>query len=254
MVEASLVAASAFAEASGLLYLFVGWAVQDRAVGREHRRANDLFALWWWGLAALSILGGIVSLAAALGFRDVAAFSVFTAVALLLLCIALLGLLSYLLYLFTGRNGLLLPLAVGYGAFYVAMLALLAAAGPDGVEVTHWGAKLTFARPIAPAFAAALGVGLLLPQALCALAYLRLARRLEDRAQRHRVEMVAVSIFLWFLSSLFASAAGLGQSDAWQVLSRCISLAAALTILGAYRPTPWMQRHWGLQAVPRRAG
>jgi hypothetical protein len=255
MLEATLAAASGFALASAGVYLVVGRAVQQRDVSPAHRRANRMFALWWWCLAAVSALGGLGSLAAGLGWLGgVGTYTAITLAALLLLCLALLGLLFYLLYLFTGRSRLLAPLAASYAALFLALLALVLAAGPSAVEVTRWGARLAYAHPPSAALGAAVGIGLLMPQALAALAYLALARKLPDRPRRARVEMVSLSIFLWFVSSLAASLAGLGSSDAWQVASRAISLAAALTILAAYRPTPWMQRHWGLQAVPRRSG
>ncbi|MCA1813024.1 MAG: hypothetical protein LC624_03615 [Halobacteriales archaeon] len=255
MVQATLLVSAGFAFVSGIVYSVVGQAVRQRAVGEAHRRANFMFALWWWSLAALSIINFASALSAAAGLvPSVPLLVAVSDTTLLLLCVALMGLLYYLLYLFTGRAGLLAPIVAVYLGVFLLLLWLIAASDPVGVEVARWGTRLTYADPPSSALGVALAVGLLLPQALGALAYLNLARRLEDRAQRTRVEMVSVSILLWFLSSLAGSAAGLGQNDAWQVASRCISLAASLTILAAYRPTPWMQRHWGLETLlPRRA-
>jgi uncharacterized membrane protein HdeD (DUF308 family) len=87
---------------------------------------------------------------------------------------------------------------------------------------------------------------LFVPQILGGLAYFTLYFRVPEVTQKYRILLVSWSIIIWFLSPFVAFAGGLAQQDWWQVVSRLIGLAAALTILMAYLPPRWLKQRYGI--------
>jgi hypothetical protein len=81
------------------------------------------------------------------------------------------------------------------------------------------------------------------------LAYFTLYFHVSEVTQKYRVLLVSWSIIIWFLSPLFAIVAGLAEQDWWQLASRLIGLAAALTILMAYQPPRWLQQRYGIVSL-----
>jgi hypothetical protein len=168
---------------------------------------------------------------------------------LLAICIALFGLMYYLLYLFTGSRRLLVPLSLFYIAYYILIMYYVQAREPVAVVVGRWNASLQYAKPAeGPLFVAALLL-LVFPQIIGSLAYFTLYFRVQTLTQKYRILLVSWSILIWFLSALLASIAGLGQQDWWQVTSRLIGLFASLAILLAYDPLPWIRRRLGVSSI-----
>ncbi|HEV8361327.1 MAG TPA: hypothetical protein VGR28_12820 [Candidatus Thermoplasmatota archaeon] len=253
MAEGTLVAAAVFSLASGSLYTFVGFKVLGRPTSPDARLAARLFSIWWFGLAAATLMGGVTNLTGTLATPSVGLFQAYTFVVLLTICVALWGLLYYLLYLFTGRKWLIWPLSAFYLAYFAWLSWLILGAGATGVEVGRWSVTLRYAQPLqGPEITTALAL-LVFPQILGALAYFTLYFKLTDRTLRFRVAVVSWSIVLWFMSSFLANIAGLTQSDAWQVASRAIGFSAALAILIAYHPPGWMRRRFRIAGVGEAA-
>ena len=161
---------------------------------------------------------------------------------------ALLGLLYYLAYLFTGKD-LLFPMAAGYLVYYLFLVYLVSAAEPASVEVERWTTTLAYENQgIIEGPLASLALLLLVaPQIIGALAYFTTFFRLEDPSRRYRVALVSWAIIIWFSSSLVGSFGGLSDLDWWQIVSRAISLAAAGAVLLAYRPPGFIQDRWGVE-------
>ena len=245
----TLVTAAALAFGSALVYAVVGWRLSQRDVAPEAKRAHDLFVVWWYGLGAATLLGGLEQVAAAFGVLDLALFVSLTYMALLLICIALWGLLYYLLFLFTGRAGVLAPLTAFYVAYYIMLLYAIVGANPIGIETRRWNVTLTYEHPLEGPFTTVIIALLVFPQILGALAYFTLVFKLRDRTQRFRVTVVSWSIIAWFMSSFLASVSGLSNSDAWQLASRLIGLGAALLIFMAYHPPQWMRRRLHIAGI-----
>lgn len=248
-MQPTLVLGSLFSLSIGLLYLYVGSVVGKRSVSPEGRAALVSFALWWYGMAAVSLVGGANSLAGALGYQNLALLTTLTFAIFLVLCLALWGLVTYLLFLFTGR-AFHRTLGGFYVVFYFYLVYLIVVAKPIGVEVGRWNTRLAYEHTIDPNFVTLFLVLLIFPQALGSLAYLTLAFRTRDRAARYRIIMVGVSIFVWFFASFIVSQLGVAQTDGWQVTSRVIALGASMAVLAAYRPPGWIQR-WLDAARPR---
>lgn len=250
MVALTLVASAAFAFAAAGVYFIVGARLGARKVSAESQLAATMFATWWFGLALVTATGGLQSIAGALGLVDLPVYLTLTLVNLLVLCVALLGLVYYLVYLFTGKRKALYPLAAFYLFYFALLLYFVLQSQPTGVDVKRWNVTLHYANQVTsgPLFVAVVA-GLLLPQILGALAYFTLYFRVQERALRFRILVVSWSIILWFGSVGVAAATGLSQDDAWQIVSRAIGLGAALAILIAYNPPGFLKRRFHLTAV-----
>jgi len=137
-------------------------------------------------------------------------------------------------------------LAVFYIIYYVLLVYYITASIPGNVNVGRWSTTLTYRAPLTGPFVVIVLALLLLPQIIGGLAYFSLYFRVSDVTQKYRVLLVSLSIVVWFLSPLFALAGGWAQQDWWQLASRFIGLAAALTILMAYLPPRWLKQRYGV--------
>lgn len=213
-------------------FFLVGRTIQKRDVSRPMRIGQDAFVVWWYSLAIATLVGTLSWLPV---FHDLEAFLTLTILTLLVLCVGLWGLLFYLVFLFTARRSLLVPMAIGYAALFVFFVWFILSGQPTGIESTEWGPRLVYAEPIEGGPLALLAIALLVgPQVLASLGYLSLYWKTDDPLLRRRILLVSLSIFAWFGSSLVGSGADVSRSDWWRVTSRLIGLAAAATIYYAY--------------------
>lgn len=232
-MDAVPAAAILLSAGSVALFALVGRTIQKRPVSPQARSGQVAFVTWWYGIAALSAIGVVQSLP---GFPlDLTVFLALTVLQLGVLCVALSGLLHYLVFLYTDRRNAIAYIAFGYALFFGLFLIYLAQSGPSGVEATRWGPELQFDRTIdsGPLFIAMVA-GLIGPPVVAAAAYLRLYRVVGDPMLQRRILLVGLSVIVWFGSSLIGTAPGAEDADWWRVLSRVIGLAAAAVILYAY--------------------
>lgn len=249
MNETTLIVGSAVAFIAASVYAFIGYRLSRRRVSWEARAALQLFGVWWFALAGSTALGGITRLLASSGTDDLVLYTVTTYLNIMLICIALWGLLYYLLYLFTGSRSWFVPLTVGYLVYFLSLVYLINQAQPVGVEVGAWNVRLAYARDIG-GLATQLALGLLvLPQILGALAYSSLLLRVRNPTQRYRIALVASSILVWFGSAYLASISGVSQEAWWQVASQTIGLVAAGVLLAAYFPPAAIRKRFGIQSL-----
>jgi len=246
-IQSTLVLSTLFAVVAASIYVYVGWRLGKRVISSsEARLAWQSFTVWWYGLAATTLIGGFLNLLGALGLTSLPLFVTATYTNILVICIALWGLLYYLIYLFTGNGRLLVPLAIFYIIYYVFLVYYITASVPEGINVERWRTTLAYRAPLTGPFFVILIVLLLLPQIIGGFAYFTLYFRVSEPTQKYRVLLVSWSIIVWFLSPLIALAGGLAQQDWWQLASRFVGLAAALTILRAYLPPHWLKRRYGI--------
>lgn len=163
--------------------------------------------------AAATWIGGLMNLFGAMGLTDLSLFVTATYLNIQVTCIALMGLLYYLIYLFTGNRNWLVFLAIFYLVFYILLIYYITASIPDGVNVDRWNAVLAYRNPPAGSFILLLIVVLLLPQILGGFAYFMLYFRVTEITQKYRIFMVSWSIIIWFLSPFAAMAGGLSGQD-----------------------------------------
>src|SRR5687768_2459922 len=249
--QPTLLFSALFAAATASIYSYVGWRLSKRVISSsEARLAWGSFTIWWYGLATTTLIGGFLSLFGAIGLTSLPVFVTATYLNILVLCLALWGLLYYLIYLFTGTKRSLVPLAVFYLIYYVLLVYYITASTPDNVNVGRWSATLVYRSPLTGIFFVTILVLLLLPQIIGGLAYFTLYFRVPDVTQKYRILLVSWSIIVWFLSPFAALAAGFAQQDWWQLVSRMIGLAAALTILMAYLPPRWLKQRYNIVSLP----
>jgi hypothetical protein len=213
------------------VFLLVGWAIQRRDVSPAMRIGQKAFVVWWYALAGATLLGALGNLAS-LELQPLLALTIVT---LFILSIGLCGLLFYLVFLFTERRSLLVPMAIGYAGFFAFLTWFILAGDPVGVERTTWGSTIEYANPIdqGPFLVAAI-VLLIGPPLVAAGGYLSLYWKVDDPLLKRRILLVSLSILAWFGSSLIGTGTGAAETDAWRLTSRLIGLAAAATIYYAY--------------------
>jgi len=250
MIESTLLLGTVFSIASGGVYFYVGRSLSRRhVISSDARRAWALFVVWWYALAGISFIGGILNLLGAIGLTSLPLFLTFTQLNLLVICIALYGLMSYLVYLFTGNHKVLAPLILIYAGYYAFLMYYINLSEPVSVSIGRWSTTLDYQQqPTGPLVTLLLTL-IVGPQIIGSLAYFSLYFRVKDTTQKYRIAVVSCSIVIWFLSSLIVSLAGLSQYDWWQVISRLIGLSAALAILMAYQPVGWIRSHLGVSAI-----
>lgn len=248
-MEPTLAVSAAFAIASAALYFYVGMKVAQRQVSPDARLASQMFSLWWVSLAALTVAGGLESLAASLGLLELPLFLMLTILVLLGLCVGLAGLLYYLVYLFTGKRRAIWPIVAFYVAYFALLVYYITWLGPDGIVVGRWTTTLHYAKPQSGPLYMAVVVLLTFPILLGAAAYGTLFFRVREATQRYRIALVSGGILVWFGSAFVGVALGVNQTDWWQVTSRAIGLGAAVAILLAYQPPRFVRRRWGIQPV-----
>ena len=250
MIQPTLLFGAFLALLSAGIYYYVGQVLSRRRVAApDARLAWTLFVVWWYALASSTLVGALLSLLGALNIANLALFITLTQVNLLVICLGLHGLMYYLLYLFTGSRRLFTPLTLFYIAYYILLIFYVQARQPVGVHVGRWNATLEYDNPNTGPFFLIVLLLLVFPQILGSLAYFTLYFRVNSTTQKYRILLVSWSILVWFLSAFLASISGLAQQDWWQVTSRLIGLSAALAILLAYDPLPWIRRRLGVSSI-----
>ncbi|HUE98810.1 MAG TPA: hypothetical protein VMN99_06120 [Anaerolineales bacterium] len=245
--QPTLLFSTLFAVTAAGIYSYVGWRLSKRVISSaEARLAWGSFTVWWYGLAATTLIGGLLSLFGALGLTSLPLFVTATYLNILIICLALWGLLYYLIYVFTGNRRSLAPLTAFYVIYYILLLYYITASIPGDVTVGRWNTTIVYRVPLTGPFFIIILFFLLLPQIIGGLAYFSLYFRVSDVTQKYRILLVSWSIVVWFLSPIAALAGGLAQQDWWQLVSRFIGLAAALTILMAYLPPRWLKQRYGI--------
>ena len=246
-IQSTLLLSAHFALVAASLYSYVGWRLSKRMISSsEARLAWHSFTEWWYGLAAITLIGGFQNLFGALGLTILPLFVTATYINILVICIALWGILYYLIFLFTGNKRLLVPLAIFYIIYYVLLVYYITASVPENISVDRWRTAVDYSAPLTGPFLVILAVLLLLPQIIGSIAYFTLYFRVSDVTQKYRILLVSGSIIVWFLSPFAALAGGLAQQDWWQLASRLIGLAAPLIILMAYLPPHWLKQRYGI--------
>lgn len=232
---------------SAAVYAFVGMRIGRRSVRPDMRGPLTAFSLWWVLLATTTGITALLGVWAAFLPLDVDVYVAFLYGGLFLLAGALGCLLYYLVFLFTGRRGAWTFLAPAYYAYAVFLVYFIRKHHPSDLQVEGWTLSIGYERPLAQdALFMVVVVLLVAPQILAALAYLSLAFRVRERTPRYRIIMVSLALLVWFASALIATSRGVSGTDAWQVTSRLIALAATVAIYWAYYPPGILRRRFGI--------
>lgn len=247
-MSATLIASTVLRLVAAAVFVYIGYRMAQR-VGRERSGGPGWsFVVWWGGVAGFILTGAIASLASIAGVTALGVFITWRVLSFLALCVGIIGLLYYLFYLYTGRRGSLVPVAVFYTAVFVALMVQVFTSGPFGVDVQRWRVDLVYESPLGGTYYLLLAL-LILPTTVGAMAYFALFFRTQDRLMRLRIALVSWSIAIWGLSSLLARIA---ENDLWQMFTRAgIGLLAALVILFAYEPPARVRERLAQRSPPQ---
>ena len=248
-MQTSQLLAVGFALLAAAIFAYVGYRLSRRPVSPDAQRAAELFAAWWGALAAATLTSAVQHLLAGLDRLTLPLHVVLVLFNILAICVALWGLMYYLLYVATGWNRSFWPLTFGYAWFFVMLVYVITASRPVDVGVEAWRVRTVFENPIDPTLQWMLVLLLILPAAFAALAYLFLFLRVHDRTQRYRILLVSLSILVWFMSPLVATLANVTGGAAWPIVSRLVGLLAAWTIFLAYYPPGWVRARLGVHGL-----
>jgi hypothetical protein len=254
----NLLLSAAASVITGALYLYLGRVLHNRRVSAEATLARDMFALWWGLLGLLSFVGVLQIALYRAGELPIWLYMTLGQLGIWGLFAALWALQVYLMYLYTGSKRWVLPLAVFYLALYMAFVALIQWIGPPGAITDNgWMLRTDQDFTLSRGWTVALILVLLGPQMAAAVAYASLYRKTSDRTQRYRIALLTGAILVWFGTSSLVGATSDPNPDhvnvPWQIAQRLLSIAAALTILAAYRPPGWVRHRYAIRSLDDEA-
>ncbi len=243
----------------GALYVYVGLQISKREVPDAARLAHRMFLTWWYALGSVSLIGALNIGLYRVGALHPVYFTIIGQINLLAIVVALLGLLYYMVYIYTGSGKWFKPIIGFYAVFYLLLVALVVWLWSPATDFTDDGWNIVALpeseQELSPVMGLVFVVLLVGPQLAAAIGFIRLGSKLEDVTQRYRVRMVGTAILIWFGLSLVGSLGtiildeDLTSFDAWQYTQRIIGLGAVLTILAAYKPPKWIQQKFGVTPV-----
>lgn len=252
MAEITLVAGAGLAATAAAIFAYVGSRLSHRKVSPESVTAAQAFVLWWYGLSLTTALAALQNVLAYGGIVDPPLHLTILLFNLLVVCVALAGLVFYLVFLYSGRAGAAYYVGAFYVLVFVGLLYYAVAFNTGQLIVKRWNVTML---PDAPtSLLAILILAIVGPEFGGAVALLALRRRLEDPTARYRVTVVGLSLLLWLGIVTVGAVGGLSANDLWQIVSRVVSIGAAFGVLLAYFPPPFVQRRLGVQAVAARGG
>lgn len=243
MLETGVLVKAGISLLTGSLHLGVGiFILRRRDLATSALVANRLFATWWIGLAVLYLLSGPYQIATGAGWLDLPMAVAYVNLLLVDICIAVWGLLGFLLYVYNGTNRWLLPLACFYGVFAAGLVWMIAWLEPVGFKADG---SMEFARQLGGVSSIAVGLMISVPIFAAAIAYLSLVFRIRERAPRYRIALVGGVFAVRFGWSILASVLGLARRfpDAlWlRVINDAMPLLVPLVVILAYRPPSWIR-------------
>lgn len=219
------------------LYLVVSAVLARRAWRDGPPGPLWAFSAWWAGIGLVMLLTVPTVLGVRFELWGLLQWFVVVYALYLVLLTAIAGLIYYLLYLYTGRHGVVyiswayLVLMSGY-MFYTLETA--------GATIDHAAAGVVFTTG-APPWESRIFMALLaIPPLLAAVAYSLLWFRVDDREVRRRIALVSGAFLLWFSFIIVSRVAGLvsgGPGDlTWgAVADQLVGAVAALLVAAAYR-------------------
>lgn len=240
---------------AGALFVLVGIRFVPRRTSRENELANQAFAVYWSATGRYAMLAGALEALAAFGHTPFGLFLFARYASLPILTLAVGSVTFYFVYLFTGRQTWVWPIAAVYSSVLMAMTFYVGDREPIGVLVSAWNTDLLYAQPYESTTFRLILLLLALPPIVGAAFYITLRRNLAEAHDRRRVLLVGTSILAWSLAASLTRIAD--GDDLLEFLSRpVLGLLVATTVLAAYRPSeaaPAYRTRAALAEARRRA-
>lgn len=223
--------------AAACVCLLIGLRLARHPAEGVARRASTLFSVWWIALAVDMVLNAAPVLLALVGFTPPALIIAIAYMAVAAICVMFWGLVYYLVYLFTGREGAFVPVTAFYATTYALATAFIFSLGPTGAD---GGGGIAYANQPS-AFAALLwALSLLIPPIVGSLAYGTLVFRVKHPFRRYRIALVSASMFTWFATAIVVNAPG--GSDAMRATGIVIGILSLTGLVLAYFPPAALRR------------
>lgn len=153
MIQPTLLFGALLSALCAAIYFYVGRVLSRRhASTADSRLAWRLFVVWWYALASSNVISAVLSMLGAFQIIGLPLFTTFTLLNMLAICVALYGLVFYLLYLFTGSRKVLGPLSIFYIVYYTLLVYYVQASIPMDVTIRRWTAALAYQSPLTGPF------------------------------------------------------------------------------------------------------
>jgi hypothetical protein len=231
------------------IYAYVGLRLVRRPAAGDARRASQRFGVFWLGLGAHTALAGALTAAFLVGGPAPLLVAAAAFMACVVIAAMFWGLMSYLLFLYTGKRIVFRLTTLAYVAQLVPLLLAVAILRPVGAYMEGWIPMIAYANPAGSALDGIASLTFIIPPLIASWMYLSLFRRVEDAAARWRIGLVGGSIGLWFLLAVVGRFLDLLPGDTGAVIGRAIAISAALIVLAAYEPPAWAQRRYGARRL-----
>ncbi|MDD5502704.1 MAG: hypothetical protein PHH26_04475 [Candidatus Thermoplasmatota archaeon] len=246
--------ATIFQTLSTAMFFLIAGMFLGRKVRPEYKRPTIMFGVWW---AIMGIITANSIIQRALFEENIFVMGIsIIYVELVALSIGIFGLLYYTLFLFTGKEKLVIPLAVFYVAVAIWLVWMVYSGEPYVVkESTVIAGKeyapgaIAYVKPIPQYMSILVLSALVLPQIIVCIALYSLYFKLDKPTQKYRVFMIATGILVWFGSGLVANAIGISSNPAWASISKLISVLAVAMVYLAYKPPYFAKKKYGLLSI-----
>lgn len=244
---------------SSALYVFIGLRLGEK----KYSDSSDAFAwrafrYWWFGMGANAGLNALSVLTLAMNVTALPIFILFSVSATLAASAALWGLLTYLTYVFTGKDRSRL-VAAFYIAFALFLFYSIYSFQPTGVAMGEWQVSMQYANTPqgASGFTYAVGLILLLglPPVIASIGMFLLFLRIKERSSKYRAGLVSTGIFMLFgltyIVPLILYPFGLRTGDIswWPTAIRLVGIVALVVIYFAYFPPHFIQKQLKVTTV-----
>jgi hypothetical protein len=244
---------------SSALYMFIGMRLGEKTYSNSADAfAWRAFRFWWFGMGTNAALNTLSILTLSMNITALPVFIFFSISATLAASLALWGLLTYLIYVFTGKDRSRL-VAAFYIAFALFLFYSIYSFQPTGVAMGEWQVAMQYANTPqgAQAFVYAVGLILLLglPPVVASIGMFLLFLRIKERSSKYRAALVSAGIFMLFgltyIVPLILYPFGLRTGDIswWPVATRIVGLAALVIIYFAYFPPESIQKRLKVATV-----
>ena len=253
MGTATLAAGASLLVIPALLLFYVGLLFSRRAQTSPEPLMLSVFATFWFSGAFVIATIAMHSILGLFGVLDLSVHRALNYARTAPLALALWALLYYLVFLYTGRRALGVPLAILYAGYFGYLIWYQTTGGPLEISVSDWDVRLS---PLEPASSMRATMYALLfggPLILATIAYGTLFFGVHERTARYRIATVTLSFLVLFACIMGALLLRL-EGEPWFPLTYEVPIViACVGIVLAYRPPRWVRVHWNLRPMEASA-
>lgn len=238
------------------LFLLIGLRIRSKQYSdASDQQAWRAFILWWFGMAANSGLMALSMLLSTIGLSSLYLFVALSLLGTFAAGFALWGLLSYLLYVYTGNWGPARWVAGFYIAFGLYLVYTVFAFVPLRASLSTWQVLIEYQHTPGPLYPVGLLLLFGLPPILASAAFLRLFFSVKEPSTRYRAVVITLGTFLFFgvpyIMPIILYLFGIitTQLPWWPLTFRLVGIFALLLIYFAYFPPAFVRKQLGVVAV-----